>query len=428
MLMTRISLSLRFLQPRKKSNELFNQLSIVGFAALLILTPLYPFKRMVFLIGFLLAWILSTITIDARWIKRSQKAILFLLVFFAMDLLYAVSNWNLQLLKTFFTQKIFVYIWLLVLIFYIRHVNLLGFPIIAILIMIFITCTFTISGNLTVPGASRRLAAGGERAMAYHNLNVAGYDIIYGLVFMPLPLIVAIRKKTLHPVIAIGMIVLIFATLVIASYTLSILLCLGIVISTIANPKNKWKFCGSMLLLTAVLLIFRKDISNIVINIGNKIGSYMLVRRATQIRDMTYFSDYGYSEYNRLILYRNGLMNFVRHPFFGKMGGAYLGLLNAGHSGFINYFETYGLFGCIYVLYWRYAYRITKRCMMSEETQTNYPILFTFLMVFILTDTIDVAGATTLCAIFVCPSMLMYSDYLSRKVMIQKKNMNERHE
>ena len=41
-------------------------------------------------------------------------------------------------------------------------------------------------------------------------------------------------------------------------------------------------------------------------------------------------------------------------------------------------------------------------------------MFFLGLMVFILTDTIDVAGATTLCAIFICPAMLMYLDYLTR--------------
>ena len=280
--------------------------------------------------------------------------------------------------------------------------------------MIAITCIFTIFGNLAVPGASRRLAAGGEAAIIYRDLNVAGYDIIYGLVFLPLPLIVGLRKKIFHPVISIGIILLIITTLIIASYTLSILLCLGIIICTVANPKSKWRFFIGIIVLTAIVLVFRVDILNIIIDIGNRIDSYMLVRRATQIRDMTYFSDYGTTDYNRLILYRNGLLNFIHHPIFGKMFRTPSDLLHAGHSGIINYFETYGIFGALYLLYWRYTFRISKRNMLSEESQTNYPILFVFLMVFILTDTIDVAGATTLCAIFICPAMLMYLDYLTR--------------
>lgn len=395
-----------------------NQLSLILLATPIVCTPLHSLKKMVVLVGMLGIWFLTTLAINRHWMRSCSRVPLLIAGFALLDLFYALGINDMNMFRMFFTHHLWVYIWLLIFCFYMHRPSLLRIPVAIMLVMLVVTCFLTISGNLVYPGASRWIAAGGARAEFYLSQGIAGYDVIYGLVFLTMPLIIAMHRKKLTPLLAIAGIALITVTLLIASYTLSLLIALGLLVCALANPKNKWKFVLMILLMVTLILIFRMEILNFIIGVGNDIDSNMLVRRATQIRDLTYFSDYGDSDYNRVVLYANGIRNFLKHPLIGRMGGIADGRLHSGHSALINYFDFFGVFGLLYVLFWRETYRLTKGCLASAECKNNYVIFFIFLMFFVSTDTVDTASAVGLCAVFLGPSMMLLADSTSRKTQL----------
>lgn len=390
-----------------KPRELINCICIVILSGLIVFTPLYRFKKIAIMIGCFALWYLSTLMFDKHWAKKKQKALLFLLLFFLLDIFYSLGTGSSAPLHYYLVQKLFVYIWIFIFSFYMDHKELLRVPITLILLMIAISCILTLRGNLIYPGASRRLASGGELASFYHKMYIAGYDIIYGLVFLVMPITLGIKKRMLRFAPAILFLIEILITLVIGSYAISILFAVGMLICSLAGQKNKVRFFLLTVALTILILVFRMDLLNLLIDVGNKIGSYMLVRRATQLRDMTYFSDYGMSNYNRFALYLNGFLNFIRHPIFGRMGGNNNDILYAGHSGLINYFDVYGIFGSVYFGYWMYSYRSIKRKFKDNENSGYYKILFLFVWVFLFLETIDIAPATALVINFLAPALFL---------------------
>lgn len=388
-------------------NELINYICVVVLTGLIVFTPLYRFKKIIVLIGCFLLWCLSTLMIDKHWFKKTQKGILFLCLFLLLDVFYSLSTGNGEPLHYFLVQKLFVYIWIFIFLFYMDHRSLLRVPVTMVLLMITISCIFTLRGNLVYPGASRRLASGGELAIFYHNMYIAGYDIIYGMVFLIMPIAIGIKKRVLRVVPASLVLIEMLVTLVIGSYAISILLAVGMLIYALAGQKNRVRSFVLTILMTILIFSFRVELLNLLIDIGNKIDSYMLVRRATQLRDMTYFSDYGMSNYNRFALYLNGFLNFIRHPLFGRMGGPHKDILYAGHSGLINYFDVYGIFGSIYVFYWIYSYRTIKSKFNDNENLSYYKVFYMFVWVFLFFETIDIAPATALIINFIAPALFL---------------------
>ena len=391
-----------------KSNEFINHICIIALSGLIVFTPLYGLKKIAILLGSFVMWYLSTLTIDIQWVRRKQKALLYLLIFLLLDVFYSLSTGSTEPLHYYLVQKLFVYIWIFIFLFYIEHKNMLHIPITAILLMIAISCILTIRGNLLYPGASRRLASGGELANFYHKMYIAGYDIIYGMVFLVMPITLGIKKRVLRVIPASLLLIEMMVTLVIGSYAISILFTVGMLICALAGQKNKVKFFVITMGLTVLVLVFRIELLDALINIGIRINSYMLVRRATQLRDMTYFSDYGMNNYNRFALYLNGIMNFIRYPLVGRMGGYHNDILYAGHSGLINYFDVYGIFGAIYVGYWLYSYKSIKYAFEEKENVDYYKLFFMFVWAFLILETIDIAPATALVINFLAPAIFVF--------------------
>lgn len=388
-----------------KPNVILNQVSLLLLTLPFLFTPAHSLNKMIFLLGVLGLWFISTLSIDKNWLKKRINIILLIMVFFLLDGLYSIFHSDFSFLRFFLTQKLFVYIWLLILCFYIDRINLLQLLIKIILVMVAISCLYTIYSNLVNPESSRILATGiaSKSTDLAKEMNTGGYGFIYGITFLIMPMILLIRNNPSKAILYIIVLLIILITILTAAYMTGILIAIGLLLSGFISSENKFRFTFLIIIATILLIVYRVTILNFIIDIGKDIDSYMLVRRATQLRDLTYFSDYGNSDYNRLVRYKNGIINFINHPFLGRMFGDYSNLLNAGHSALINYFDTYGIFGIFYIFYWRDLYVIVSKKLSNKLLKYSFNIYYVYLLLFLITDVIDTAQTTALCTILLSP-------------------------
>lgn len=383
-----------------------NVLLICLLSALIIFTPLYPLKLMIVLLGLLFLWILTTLK-NAIWLKRAIPFLAFLMIAFILDLVSSLANNDSDILHNFLTQKLFVYIWAVVFCYYADKPNLLKKCIVPILIMILVSCYFTIMGNIQYPGASRMLASGNEINVLYHSLNIGGYDFVNGLIFLILPVVIYAKSLKKYKLLFIAIISVILGTIIIGSYTIAIFLSVAMLIMSVTNPTKKIRFALIMMIIIIAFVIFSDSLLDLMGELGRATGSDILVQRAQMIRYRNFIESSGE---NRFILYHNGLINFSNNVFFGKLLGDVGQQLASGHSALINYLESYGLFSVVYFKFWIDTVKFVRKVFVNDSVKYYYHMFFIVFMIFALINTIDTSNGIGFFVLFFGPALLLCAD------------------
>lgn len=387
------------------SIDTINLFFLCLLSALLIFTPLYSYKKMIILLIVFTGWFITAAR-DKYWNRRALPIIVILLALMALDFVSALGNDNSLIFLNFITQKLFVYIWILIFSYYVDKKNIIEKAIPIILTLVMISSFFTIRGNLLFPGASRLLASENVENSIYRSLFIGGYDFIYGLVFVVLPLYVYL-KRTLHRKIFYLFCLTVFlVSIVTGAYTIAILLSLAMLIGAFINPEKKIAWI-ILLLIVSLISLFSEQLLDLMIYIGNLIGSNILVTRAEMIRYRDFVEGSGE---NRLVLYGNGLMNFANNFFFGRMIGNPQDSLHSGHSALINYLESYGLFSLAYFIYLKKSFSVIYNSLKNFVTKQYYVIYFVILLMFMLLNTIDTSNGIGFFAFFFGPILLLCSE------------------
>lgn len=394
--------------------KFFNEVLIIALASLMIFTPFYKMQRMYILILLFSAWFFSTVLMELKWYwkKNAIIAIVILILMVALDAML----WNVTGDYTYFnsciTHKFFVYIWFLIFLFYTKHIDILKKIMPIIMLLILISAVITLVGNITNSGASRLLAGTSDYYAAmreqYRNAFIGGYDLIYALVFMLMPLLLMLRNKIKGCYIALFMACSFIVTVVISSYFIGILLSVAFVLCIIFKPKRIGRYFAIMLCILLIVILAKDYLLEGLVNIGNAIGSDILVKRANEMITMSYVTDYG--EGNRLVIYHNAILNYLDHPFLGTLQGSLKNHRRSGHSALLVYLESYGLLSIVYYGFLFKIFKTTKNCLKNIVIRNSYKIYYGIFLIFMFVDIFDTAYAMGCVVLFVAPAMLLIID------------------
>lgn len=393
---------------------LFNKMLIILLAAMMVFTPFYSLQRMYILITIFILWFITTLVIDRRWYwkKNVLFSILILIIMIAMDAVLSDITRDSTYLNQCITHKIFIYLWYFIFLFYCNHCDLLKSIIPLIMLLILISAIFTLFGNIANPEASRLLAGTGSYYSAtrekYRQLYIGGYDLIYSLVFVLMPLLLIVRNNLKKSYIALISLIIFIVTVVVCSYFIGILLTATFILCVFIKPDKIGRYFMIMLIILLGVILAKNSILEFLVNIGNSIGSDILVKRANEMITMSYVSDYG--EGNRIAIYHNAFLNYLDHPFLGTLQGTLENHRRSGHSALLVYLENYGLLSLIYYGFLFKIFKTTKKCYKNIMIHNSYKIYFILLLIFMFVDVFDTAYALGCVAFFVAPSMLIMID------------------
>lgn len=217
-----------------------------------------------------------------------------------------------------------------------------------------LTIITTIVGLQQYPDAARWLATASSSVEAklilYEWKNIGGYHFVYLVVLLYPLLIFAYKQKKIGIVLTIGISAGLFLMLLMAEYTIALLLFLVTTILFV-EKRNLGGKEVTVLILVALMLcvVFSDYVSDFFTLLGDKLNndnfSSRLYALAGGKKGLETADD------NRLELYTMSLNTFLSHPLFGTfMSGGYG---SGGHSFVLDAFAQFGLLGAA-VLYFMY--------------------------------------------------------------------------
>lgn len=301
-----------------------------------------------------------------------------------------------------------LYIWVVILEFYLYSEMPTKTVVIAFFVLFLITTYFTLTGNLVNPGASRQLAGTTlyyeAQREQYRASFIGGYDIIYGAVFLTMPLtLLARRYKWIW-----GIIAAFFVMIVVSSYTIAIILMLFMIICGVTRVKNIWTLAlvfGGVFL---IVMVFQQQILTWVLELSTSIDSEILNRRVSSLLTGEYFGEFGNNN-NRLTIFYNTILNWLEHPIFGNLLTSVKEYRRTGHSTLLGYLAEFGLFSAVFYAYLKRYYVIVKQSL-STEYGKFFSIYFFYFIIFSLIDRYDTALACCVCVFFIGPILFMMAD------------------
>lgn len=394
-----------------------NQILLCVLATLLIYTPAFEYKKLLYIGGIFALWFFTSLLLDGTFLFNSINEICYVLFFVFIDFLVWFLNGDTSYLFLGI-NKVPVFMWLIVFCFYSQKTDIVKKPLVIIFLLMAVSSVYTLNGNITYPGASRLLAGvvkafEAERTL-YKSLNIGGYGFIYSLVFFTMPLLLMIKYKVLCGVwnwIYFGLLV---STVVVGSYFTGILLMIAMIFCAMIEPKRLDSYILSIIIICVAMLVLKDTVMEVLSKLGKSIGSEMLVRHSNDIIEMDYLDEYG--DANRFQIYLNSILNFVDRPFFGVLQGNEIIYRRSGHSALLGYLECYGLLSFVYFAFFKYAFKVTKSLLKTKVIKNYYTVYFSFIILFLLVNIFDAFPEVGMMVFFVGPiTMLVIDDKLKEK-------------
>ena len=398
-----------------------NIISLLLFVSLFLFTPFDGFKKLIILAGLFMVWMVSAIAINGKAFTKTFPLIGLLLVIMGLNLMYSYGGGHSDQFRRFFTQFFWTYVWGVLGVYYAKNLVIFKKCLPFVIIMIAVSCVYTIIGNLAIPGASRMIAGseseGSQMYYLIHSMHIGGYDFIYAIMFAILPCSIWARKKIGYFFISIAYLALLFGTLLVGSYFTSIILATVIVLFSVSDTRKLSTYIIVIGILFVFVFIFKDYLLRALMDFGALIDSQMLQNRAQEMLEGTYQESYDeVGDYSRVDRMLNALHNISQSPLFGKLFTQPADIRPSGHSELLGYFEQYGLFGIVYVYYYYSVMKKIRLEFMSKEMSLRFRIFSILFFLFITINTFDVANATGCMALFLAPCMMLYID---RKVQTE---------
>ena len=387
--------------------------SLVVLIALCVFSPIYQYQKMTLIAGCFLLWGVATTQIDMSWFRRVKISLMYLGGMFFLYVWSGIALGDIGTNLNYAINQLPVYIWFVILEFYLDKRTMLKKTVIAFFVLFLITTYFTIAGNMLYPGASRLLANtlqyyAAQRAQ-YRTAFIGGYDIIYGAVFLVMPLTLLARKHKWVWLIVFAL----FVMVVVSSYTIAIILMIFMIICGMAKAKNIWKLAGAFCGVILIVTVFEQQILSMIAELAQRIDSEILGRRLTSLVSGEYFREFG-DDNNRLTIYFNEILNWLDHPIFGNLITPVKEYRRAGHSTLLMYLSQFGLLSVVIYAYLKRYYTVVKRAL-SAEYRKYFSIYFFFFVVFGLIDRYETFLTIGVCVFFIAPALFIMADGEGRK-------------
>lgn len=404
-------------------STIVNNITLILLLSLFLFTPFEGFKKIVVLVVLMIMWFFTSYVYNRKALRQSLILVLILCSLLFVQWVYSLSVGEEQF-RRFFTQNIWTYIWGVLGVYYASNINVFKKCIPFIVVMITVSCIYTIVGNYTIPGASRMLAGyvteGTETYSQIKSMNIGGYGFIYALLFAVIPCVLWIKQCRSTRFLSILFLIIVMTTLLVGSYFTSILLAIVALVFSFSNASSITKFAIVFSILALLVVIFRDAILMGLIDFGEFIDSPMLQIRAQEMLDGTYQELHDsagtYSRWDRI---NNAIQNIGDSPFWGRMSSRNLDVRPSGHSELLGYFERFGILGLLHILYFYLVFKSIIRKAYTQEMKLQLRLFFLLFFVFITLDTFDVANSTGCMVFFVAPCTMLYIESRDNRFEVQ---------
>lgn len=393
-----------------------NLLLMLVYASLAVLTPVYEYQKMVYLLAVFFFWYVTALVIEKNWLRISLYYLLFLVSIIILDYICGWVN-NDEYTMMDGVNKAPVFCWSLFVLFYSRHLQNIRPYVGVLLLFLIVSSVFTLSGNIIIPGASRLLAGTNdfymEDRLYLRKMFVGGYDFIYCLVFSIFPLIIWSRNNSLLKKTMVYLSIMLFlVTIVLGAYMIGILMAtLSIIISFVNINRTS---VVRILLIIVFIIIFKDVMLKLLESVGEQYDIAALVKHSEDLSTGSYYAESN-QENNRISIYLGSIRNWLQSPIFGHLIGRPTNLVRAGHSEMLSFLERYGVFSLVYFFFFRRFYLSVKKCIDTVENQRYFKLFFFLFIIFGFLDRFDRSYGIGFMVFFLGPLLFMLKDLTDKE-------------
>ena len=274
-----------------------------------------------------------------------------------------------------------------------------------LILLISVTMVTTFIGNLVYPEASRILAdISRDNSVLYLTHNIGPYGFIYGLVVI-LPFLIWMSKQKKRYLL---LVILVFAVLFVAQYSLAILIAVAALIIMLLVPDGKpIKVVGAVSLLLLAFALFTPLLDAILIRtreLFESMGLTVLSNRFTSVSDLLVDNNLTGGALTRTELYMKSLNAWVQSPVIGNLFSGYARTLG-GHSEILDLLGSGGLVGMLIFIISMMPH--IRRLKSGKETKLSIYKRYSFIifLVIALLNPVFVSGMISIPA-FLLPELL----------------------
>lgn len=386
-----------------------NLLLMLIFTALAIFTPVYNYQTMVNLLAVFAAWFLTAVTIDKQWLSGNTKYFLIFAGIIILDYIIGVSNNDGQAMLDGI-NKMPIYCWVFFYLFYSKNLYRPKLVVCTIFTLLIISSYFTIKGNIEIPGASRLLAGSMEvfadKRELVRSMNIGGYDLIYALAFLTLPLMLWGKANKRRLMLCYSLFAIFLVTVVLGAYMIGILIMIALFAVSFLNMAEIK--IGRLVIIMVIGFLLKDTFLDIIGSVGEQYDIAALSRHAEELETGSYGQGDKYN--NRWYIYLGAIQNWLQSPLFGQLFNRPENLARSGHSELLGYMEKYGIFCLVYVAYFKAYYKNVISSYITAEAKKAFVILFSVFIVFGIIDRFDRFCGIGFMIFFFAPYLILLRD------------------
>jgi len=404
---------------KKTANNKIVFINILSFVILIILFQVIPIKIYGKFIYYYICfgiWYISTVFIDASWIKKTYPILISILLFLIINTIWTIIRFDQYFVERFFQNYFLFMFWPLFYIFYKDNFSKLFFKRFSIfqISLILIFCISTIIGLKYYPSASREMATiniSFDNMILYAKNGIGGFDFVYSLVFLQIPLLCIIftKNKNYNKIYICIMLILDYLAIYSANYTISLLLSslalLLFLICYFLNYNIKYILIYISLLLI-FLYIFRFILIKSAISFFELKDKTIYIRRLNEIYAALKNNDILNLE--RFQLYKESIDTFLKNPFVGTLFNE--SELIGQHSDIFDNLGRFGMFSIIYFSYYYFAFNIIRRLYKNYKIKCMFTVVEILLFVLRLCNPILASYDLGLYIFFIIPMIFLVID------------------
>lgn len=390
-----------------------NLLSMFIFTLFFMFTPLQPYLDGPVLYALFGIWIISALTIDSRWFKKSVPVIVCILIYGAMIIGEGIILDSQAQIYDLGQSYIYSFGFMLMGIFYcynFRRFKLNKFFILFILALA-ISSVLTIIGLNKYPTASRDMASGiNPLVPTFKQMGIGGYGYVYQMPYFILLftfLLSIKRNKVVKNIILLALIVLCSLMVYKSDYTTALLTVLVSIILAIIfkSGQNSFIKCVIILLLVLIAYIFKVQILELLASFFDQDSVIYLRIKELQA---TFISG---ATFNRFELMKHSIDAFFASPIWGQFG---IVKTVGGHSDFVDTLGRYGIIG--FVVY-NAIFFLVARLQYKQLHTGKYKVYFLVVQFVFLFNRITntILGSQNIFAAvyFIVPTILVKLDSMA---------------
>lgn len=391
---------------RPVKNLIFiNALAICIYIAICFYVPFNIYIRAVNQYLIVLLWLITAFKIDNTFIKKNWILFLCIIIMFINDLILMAVTRNLVYFNRFVASVVMFLVWPVLYNYTVKNypVKLIKKIIYLTIALMFISLYTTNRGLNFDPMASRnvtRLTMGFVKRM-YIFYGVGDYGFVYASTFILVAMTQAVHyiknrllKLLLISGIAYGSYVIIRTNFMIALMLITVLIVL-MNFDIIKSRKRQLMTFAAVL----VLWIFRMQIVDFLKEVAFE-NHYISLHYKLQLVS-NWFKDGNLLQFARIKYIYDGILTFLKHPIIGNIW--FQGGKTSGHSGILDYFIQFGVFGIWIVVFFVSAFAGQLKVITNKKLRTNLIIMIGGIVFFALTGTFLIYRQISVAAFYIAP-------------------------